>query len=247
MILRPFAATGLTVAALAFPGSAHAELVTLTSGRTLSVKAIEVQGDRAVLQLRGGGTMTCAASLIRSVAADEVAYPEPVDAGDVSTFAPEEGASASTFAVPALADKSARGPAGSESRPYLAPAGAQQYEGVIAAAAKRHNVDPRLVHAVITVESRYQPNARSSKGAMGMMQLMPATARDLRVRDPYDAVANIEGGVRYLRQLLDRFELRLALAAYNAGAATVERFGGIPPYPETRNYVARVLQLAGAS
>jgi soluble lytic murein transglycosylase-like protein len=67
------------------------------------------------------------------------------------------------------------------------------------------------------------------------------------VGNPYDAAANIDGGVRYLRQLLDRFDLRLALAAYNAGAATVERFGGIPPYPETRNYVARVLQLVGAS
>lgn len=236
MILRPFATAALAVVALAIPGVAGAELVTLTSGRTLSVKAITMQGDRAVLHLRGGGEMTCAASLIRSVAADEVEYPEPVDA--VSAFAPEDGADPSTFADAATADRSER-------RPYLTQAG--QFETVIAAAAKRHNVDPRLVHAVITVESRYQPYARSPKGAMGMMQLMPGTARDLRVRNPYDAAANIEGGVRYLRQLLDRFDLRLALAAYNAGAATVERFGGVPPYPETRSYVARVLQLAGAS
>jgi soluble lytic murein transglycosylase-like protein len=245
MILRPFAAAAVAVAALAFPGGARAELVTLTSGRTLSVTSIDMQGEHAVLRLRGGGEMTCAASLIRSVAPDEVEYP---------AIAPDEEMSPSTLAVPAPADPSARGSAGwasvtagSESRPYLTQPGAQQYETVIATAAKRHNVDPRLVHAVITVESRYQPDARSPKGAMGMMQLMPGTARDLRVGNPYDAAANIDGGVRYLRQLLDRFDLRLALAAYNAGAATVERFGGIPPYPETRNYVARVLQLVGAS
>jgi hypothetical protein len=235
MILRPFAAAALAVAALVFPGAARAELVTLTSGRTLSVRTVVVTGDRAVLALRGGGEMVCATSLIARIAPDEVEH--PVDAVEP---APDK-------VGPALraGHVSASETAGSESRPYRAEAKA--YERVIAQAAKRHNVDPRLVHAVITVESAYRPRARSAKGAMGLMQLMPATARDLRVRDPYDAAANIDGGVRYLRQLLDRFELRLALAAYNAGAATVERFGGIPPYPETRTYVARVLQLVGAS
>ena len=231
MILRPFAATALAVAALAFPGVAGAELVTLTTGRTLSVRAVTVTGARAVLALRGGGEMTCAAALIARVAPDEVPHPEPL-VESATTDEPTDGA-----AVPVSPSVAA----------HQRLSQAASYEGVIAEAAKRHNVDPRLVHAVITVESRYQPLARSAKGAMGMMQLMPGTARDLRVLNPYDAAANIDGGVRYLRQLLDRFELRLALAAYNAGAGTVERFGGVPPYPETRSYVARVLQLVGAS
>jgi soluble lytic murein transglycosylase-like protein len=118
---------------------------------------------------------------------------------------------------------------------------------MIEQAAQRHRVDPRLVHAVITVESRYRANARSRKGAMGLMQLMPATARELQVADPYDPVANIEGGVRHLRQLLDRFDVPLAVAAYNAGAGAVRRFGGVPPFRETQNYVRQVLRLAGVS
>lgn len=232
MISRPFAAAALAVAALAFPGTAGAELVALTSGRTLSVRAVTVAGEQAVITLRGGGRMVCATSLIARIAPDEVEHLDPPR---------DEGSSASAGQGAGTEVEVA----GSESRPYLTEAKA--FDTVIMQAAKRHNVDPKLVHAVISVESAYRPRARSSKGAMGMMQLMPGTARDLRVRDPYDAAANIDGGVRYLRQLLDRFELRLALAAYNAGAATVERFGGVPPYPETRSYVARVLQLIGAS
>lgn len=232
MIFRPFAAAALAVVALACPGTAGAELVTLTTGRTLSVRAVTVDGGQAVITLRGGGRMVCAAHLIARIAPDEVAHPDPgVDVGPTAPAVAVAG--------------SEKGVAGSASRPYLTEAKA--FDQVIAQAAERHHVDPKLVHAVISVESAYRPRARSSKGAMGMMQLMPGTARDLRVRDPYDAAANIDGGVRYLRQLLDRFELRLALAAYNAGAATVERFGGVPPYPETRSYVARVLQLVGAS
>ena len=103
----------------------------------------------------------------------------------------------------------------------------------------------RLVKAVIQVESGYQPDARSRKGAIGLMQLMPETARQFAVADPYEPRSNIEGGVKYLRSLLDRFEVPLALAAYNAGEAAVRRFGGIPPYPETRAYVKSVLALFG--
>jgi soluble lytic murein transglycosylase-like protein len=101
------------------------------------------------------------------------------------------------------------------------------------------------VRAVIQVESGYQRDARSSKGAMGLMQIMPDTARTYRVADPYDPTANIEAGVAYLSALLARFPRELALAAYNAGEGAVERFRGMPPYPETRQYVARILQLAG--
>jgi soluble lytic murein transglycosylase-like protein len=106
-------------------------------------------------------------------------------------------------------------------------------------------VDVKLVRAVIEVESGYQERARSPKGAMGLMQLMPTTARQYAVADPYDPASNIEAGIKHLRSLLDRFPVRLALAAYNAGEAAVERFRGVPPYPETRDYIARVLQLIG--
>jgi hypothetical protein len=117
------------------------------------------------------------------------------------------------------------------------------YGDVIDSAAVRHGVDPELVRAVIQVESAYQPRARSQKGAMGLMQLMPETARQYAVKNPYDPTANIEAGVKHLKALLSRFELSLALAAYNAGIAAVERYGGIPPYHETQDYVSRVLGL----
>jgi hypothetical protein len=112
-------------------------------------------------------------------------------------------------------------------------------------AATRAGLDPLLVRAVIQVESAYSPTARSRKGAMGLMQLMPATARRYAVQDPYDPISNIEAGTKHLKMLLDRFELSLALAAYNAGEAAVERFRGIPPYRETQDYVRQVLRLAG--
>ncbi len=108
-----------------------------------------------------------------------------------------------------------------------------------------HGVDARLVRAVIQVESAYRQSARSRKGAMGLMQLMPATARQYGVKDPYDPASNIEGGIKYLKTLLQRLPRDLALAAYNAGEAAVERFHGIPPYAETRNYVSQIVQLLG--
>jgi soluble lytic murein transglycosylase-like protein len=108
-------------------------------------------------------------------------------------------------------------------------------------------VDVNLVRAIIKVESAYRAAARSRKGAIGLMQLMPDTARRFAVANPYDPGANIEGGIRYLKFLLDRFKVNvpLAVAAYNAGEAAVDRFNGIPPYAETRNYVRAVLSLAG--
>jgi hypothetical protein len=119
------------------------------------------------------------------------------------------------------------------------------YSREIAEASVRYGLPARLIAAVIRVESGFNPRAVSRKGARGLMQLMPETASILGVRDSFDPRENIDGGVRHLRGLVDRFptDLRLALAAYNAGEQAVVTFRGVPPYPETREYVTRVLQL----
>lgn len=118
-----------------------------------------------------------------------------------------------------------------------------QFDDFIKEASEKWNVDPSLVRAVIQQESAFNPNATSSCGAQGLMQLMPETARSLGVNNAYDARENILGGTRYLRGLLDRFkgDTRLALAAYNAGAGNVQKYGGVPPFAETQNYVAKIM------
>jgi Transglycosylase SLT domain len=120
-----------------------------------------------------------------------------------------------------------------------------QLEPMIAQHAGNQQLDPKLVKAVIQVESGYRAGAVSRKGAVGLMQLMPGTASNLAVRDRYDPDQNVRGGTTYLRQMLDRFEGRveLAVAAYNAGPGAVEKHRGIPPFAETRDYVRRVLAL----
>jgi soluble lytic murein transglycosylase-like protein len=124
----------------------------------------------------------------------------------------------------------------------------QSYMTEIADAAQRYGVPVRLVSAVIRAESGFNPRAVSSKGAQGLMQLMPGTASILGVRNSFDPRQNIDGGVRHLRGLLDRFpdNLALAIAAYNAGEKAVTTHRGIPPYPETRDYVSKVLRFYGA-
>ena len=122
------------------------------------------------------------------------------------------------------------------------------FDELIQTASGRYNVDPDLVRAVIKTESDFNTRARSNKGAMGLMQLMPDTARLHNVGDAYDPNENVEGGVRHLRMLLERYQgdLELSLAAYNAGAGAVEKHGGIPPYNETREYVRKVLRFYDA-
>ena len=130
-------------------------------------------------------------------------------------------------------------------QPEVSSVARSEIDTYIEAHSRRQQLDPELVRAVVQVESAYRPGAESHKGAIGLMQLMPETARSLAVEDPWDPEENLRGGTIYLRHLLDRFggQLELALAGYNAGPEAVQRFGGIPPYEETRSYVEKVLRI----
>jgi soluble lytic murein transglycosylase-like protein len=221
-------ASALTIAAgLAVATPASAELLFFSDSQSMSIAGHRVEGDRVIVTLRGGGEMTLDSARVAKILPDEVPYPEP-EAAPAAEFvdgglaAPGQGSPA-----PALVEKTA-------------------FDPIIEDASTRHGVDARLVKAVIQVESGFQSRARSPKGAMGLMQLMPGTAREYSAgRNPYDPARNIQAGTQYLRTLLNKFELPLALAAYNAGEAAVRRFGGIPPYAETQAYVAKILALVG--
>jgi soluble lytic murein transglycosylase-like protein len=206
---------------LAFFGAAapaRADLVYFGNGRTMSVKASRVEGEVLIVTLRSGGEIAFDRELIAHIDEDEVPYPEP----EVADNAPADAGGLSQV----QADLSL-----------------SRYEPIIQRVSAAHGVDPMLVRAVIQVESKYQPGARSPKGALGLMQVMPATARQYGITNLLDPASNIEAGISHLRTLLDRFPLAWALAAYNAGEVAVQRFSGIPPYPETRNYVSRIMKL----
>ena len=194
----------LVVRSVAAPASA--ELVLLTTGRTLAVSGHAFEGDRVVLYLRDGGEIVCDRSLIVRIEPDWA--PPPVQ---VVVESP--------------------------------PPPARPFAEIVDVVSVRHGVDPALIYALIEVESAYRPAARSPKGAMGLMQLMPGTAKRYAVTDPFDPTANIEAGTRHLRSLLDRYDIDVALAAYNAGEGPVRKFAGVPPYPETRRYVAKIFEL----
>lgn len=199
---------------------ASAEIVYLTAGRTLSVKSHRLDGESIVLTLRSGGDVTCDRALVEKIEPDEVPFPEPT-------------------ADPVQADAA---------RQDLSLLDSTPYGEIIASLSEAHGVNPLLVRALIQVESGYKPRAKSRKGAMGLMQLMPSTAREYSVRNPFEPKANIEAGIKHLRSLIDRFAgVELALAAYNAGEGAVLKFNGIPPYRETRDYVARILSLTRGS
>jgi hypothetical protein len=202
---------------------AFAEIVHLTSKKTFSIDSHRFDGEFIILKLRGGGEVTCERSLVEKIVPDEVPY-----------------------VAPRAADAKTEGTSGSDDPPVATEILEKTpYGEVIAAVSEAHGVNPMLVRALIQVESNYRPRARSNKGAMGLMQLMPATARAYNVRNPYDPKANIAAGVKHLKTLIDKWGVELALAAYNAGEGAVRKFNGVPPYRETRKYVSKILSLAG--
>ena len=123
------------------------------------------------------------------------------------------------------------------------PTSKSQILNVVSQISKKHGVDEKLVQALIKQESGFNPKAKSKSGAIGLMQLMPATAKNLGVKDPYNTVQNVEGGVKYLKSMLNKYNgnVILALAAYNAGPGAVDKYSGVPPYQETQNYVKNIL------
>lgn len=166
---------------------------------------------------------------------DQIFGVTPDDGGSASANAPQSGRF-SAMVQQALQNQDGA----SQSAATAAP---PQIDGLVQTNAATFGVDPNLIRAVIANESNFDPNATSNAGAQGLMQLMPETAASLGVTKPYDPEQNVWGGTRYLRSMIDRFggNLQKAVAAYNAGPEAVERYGGIPPYPETQAYVNNVL------
>ncbi|HMA17831.1 MAG TPA: lytic transglycosylase domain-containing protein [Thermoanaerobaculia bacterium] len=214
--------TAAAFAATFLAGTAHAELIVFSDGRVTKADGYHVDGDEVEVRLRGGGSYRVDASLVERIVEDEVVVSE-LEVRSVG------------FDEKVAYDLSYK----DDRKPLFSTA----YDALIAAEAKKHGVDAALVSAVIRAESNYEPRALSRKGARGLMQLMPATAKRLEVRKPFDPASNVAGGVKYLKELAERFHHRpeLVLAAYNAGENAVESYGGVPPYRETIGYVKKIL------
>lgn len=202
---------------LVLPGQARADLVKMTNGRVISVEAVRFEGESVVLEFRGGGEVKAPKDLVAEILPDEVPY-------------------AKAFALEALAASP------SASRPRLSDVAVRELVDRVAA---RVGLNQRLARAVVQIESNWDSRAVSSKGAMGLMQIMPVVAQEYSVDDPFDPEKNLEAGMRHLHNLLEHYgyDSMRALAAYNAGQGAVSRYGGVPPYQETRDYVQRVLAL----
>jgi hypothetical protein len=213
-------AIALLVGASATP--LRGELNVFYDGRVTKADGYAVDGDEVEVRLRGGGSYRVDVSLVERIVEDEVEVSEV----EVRSVGSDEKVAYD------LSYKDER-------KPLFSSA----YDAIIQAEAKKHGVDAALVSAVIRAESNYEPRALSRKGARGLMQLMPATAKRLEVRKPFDPASNVAGGVRYLKELAERFHHRpeLVLAAYNAGENAVSTYGGVPPYRETIGYVKKIL------
>jgi Transglycosylase SLT domain len=217
----PLAAASLALLLLA--GGARAELIVFEDGRVVKAGSYRLLSEELEITLPGGGSYRVDLARVDRIVDDEVVVDSVIVEGD----------SLDPAAVYDLSYQVTRKPLFGTS-----------FDELIEQEAKRQNIDASLVSALIRAESNYEPRAVSRKGARGLMQLMPATARRLQVSRPFDAAANVRGGVRYLRELVDRFGSRpeLVLAAYNAGEGAVESYGGVPPYRETIAYVSRILR-----
>lgn len=210
-LLRIVAATALVLTACF---SAEAEIVAFTDGRVLKAEDAYLDGDKIVIELRGGGSLRVPATRVDRVVADEV--------DEDSSPIPEIGNCPWAWDGEALP----------EGIPYRS-----HFE----TASKAAGIHPWLLVQLVRAESNFDLTAVSRAGASGLTQLMPSTAAGRGVTDVFDPEQNLRAGAEYLRSLLDRFDsLTLALAAYNAGPATVDQYGGVPPYRETRNYVRKI-------
>lgn len=174
--------------------------------------------------------------------------PAPPAAYAPTGYAPATSVSAMPLTVSSTPPTVSATPPTGSTTPPTGGSTATPYDGAIAQAAARYNLDPAVLHGLIQQESGFNPNSRSSAGALGLTQLMPGTASSLGVANPLDPVESIEGGARYLSQMMSRFggNTEEALAAYNAGPGAVSQYGGVPPYAETQDYVSKVLGYADA-
>jgi soluble lytic murein transglycosylase-like protein len=202
-------------AVVGLPDVAAADIVRLTNGRTILVEACHFEGDTVLMLLYGGGQIRAPRELVAELLPDEIPFARTVAIEALENSPAARGRSAGSAAIRALVDQ----------------------------AAAEVGIDRRLAHAVVRTESNYEPLAISPKGAMGLMQIMPIIARSYGATDPFDPAQNLQAGLEHLQDLLQRFDLTVALAAYNAGEPAVAKYGGVPPYRETQTYVRRILAL----
>jgi hypothetical protein len=208
--------------ALLWAGAVRADLVIFEDGRVVKAAGYKVLEEELEISLHGGGSYLVDLGRVERIVEDEVEIAEVV-----VELPPAPVSVAYDFSY----------------KEHRQPGYGSPYDALIAAEARRQDLDASLVAAVIRAESNFSARAVSRKGARGLMQLMPATAKRLSVHRPFDPTANVRGGIRYLKELLKRFDNRpeLVLAAYNAGERAVESYGGIPPYRETVGYVKKIL------
>lgn len=227
---------------LSASSAAAAVQVTFVGGRILVVDALEIRDGRATLILAGGGTMTLEARRILS--SETIPDPPPPPASKQEEPAPPSITGAEPPQDPPAGTRAST----LSTSPAREATAEVDYARLVAEAAERYQVDAELLRCLLEVESGFDSRALSPKGAMGVAQLMPGTARDLGVSNPFDPVEAVNGAARHLHDLLARSGGRFvpALAAYNAGQGAVARYGGLPPYHETISYIEKILTLYGS-